>query len=84
MKLTKHTRFRKEGDYTLLCRVDTLQYFKLDNKYLNILNQLKNGTDSIIPTSINKQELSMFIEDLKEMEVLENEQIPSDVSTPLH
>ena len=69
MKLTKHTRFRKENGYILLCKVDTLQYFRVDNKFLNALEQLKKGTNSIILNGLDKNELELFIEDFKKMDV---------------
>ncbi len=73
MKLTKHVRFRKENEYILLCKVDTLQYFRIDNKFLNFLEQLKLDYNTINFNGLDKKEVDLFMEDLKEMDVLENE-----------
>ena len=56
MKLTKHARFRKENGYILLCKVDTLQYFRIDHKFLNVLEQLKMGANSISLNELDKKE----------------------------
>lgn len=71
MKLSKHTRFRQEENYVLLCRVDTLQYFQIENKWLDALASLKNGLP--INSSSQDEELHLFLKDLAIMGVLENE-----------
>jgi len=71
LKLTKHTRFRQEENYILLCRVDTLQYFQIENKWLSILMSLKEGFP--IAHSSHEEEVRLFLKDLVVMGVLENE-----------
>lgn len=70
MKLTKHTRFRQEENYILLCRVDTLQYFQIENKWLGLLLSLKEGKP--IDISSQTEEFDLFLKDLKIMGVLED------------
>ena len=71
MKLSKHTRFRKETDYILLCRVDTLQYFEVGIKWSEILKQLKNGIKFPRAKTISKEELNLFLKDLNNIGLLE-------------
>ena len=71
MKLSKHTRFRKEESYILLCRVDTLQYFQIKNKWLDLLLSLKDGKE--INKSCQGKEFDLFLKDLALMGVLEND-----------
>ncbi len=71
MKLSKHARFRKEEDYILLCRVDTLQYFHIENKWFNVLLCLKDSLT--LDNATQEKDLHIFLKDLEIMGVLENE-----------
>lgn len=76
MKLSKHIKFRKEKDYLLLCRVDTLQYFQLEKKFLNILEKLEESTslESLYKLTRNEEELNNLLFDLRNIGVLETDE----------
>jgi len=72
MSLNKHAHYRQEDDYILLCSVDTLQYSEIENKWLDLLNALKEGKKiDFAAKKILPEEVALFLEDLSKMGVLE-------------
>ena len=67
VKLSRHAKFRVEGDYVLLCHCKYLQDYRLPLMYVQLLERLRIGVDSTEELPVGEQDV---VDDLRATQLL--------------